>query len=51
MSLLWLLVIVLVILAVFGGAVLNNLLWLVLIAAAVLAVFALMGGRRTGTTV
>ena len=52
MSLLWLLVIVLVILAVAGGAAVHNLLWLVLIVALVLALFALMGGRgRTGTTV
>jgi hypothetical protein len=39
---LWLLVILLVIFAIFGGVAINSLLWLVLIVALVVAVLALM---------
>lgn len=42
MPLLWLLVIVLVIFAIFGGVAINSLLWLVLIVALVVAVLALL---------
>ena len=41
MPLLWILVIVLVIFAIFGGVAINSLLWLVLIVALVVAVLAL----------
>jgi hypothetical protein len=46
MPLLWLLVLLLVVLAIFGGIVVAKLLWLVLIVALVVAVFAAMSGRR-----
>jgi 4-hydroxybenzoate polyprenyltransferase len=39
---LWLLVILLVIFAIFGGVAINSLLWLVLIVALVVAVLALL---------
>ena len=42
MPILWLLVILLVIFAIFGGVAINSLLWLVLIVALVVAVLALM---------
>lgn len=42
MPLLWLLVIILVLVAIFGGVAINSLLWLVLIAALVVAVLALL---------
>lgn len=45
MSLLWLLVIILVILAIFGGIAINQLLWLILIVALCFALFALLSGR------
>jgi hypothetical protein len=40
--LLWLLVVVLILVAIFGGVAVNSLLWLVLIAALVVAVLALL---------
>jgi hypothetical protein len=46
MSLLWILVIALIILAVAGGAAVNSFLWLVLIVALIVAVFAIISGRR-----
>ena len=46
MSLLWILVIALIILAVAGGAAVSSFLWLVLIVALVVAVFAFLSGRR-----
>ena len=42
MPILWLLVILLVIFAIFGGVAINSLLWLVLVAALVVAVLALL---------
>ena len=42
MPLLWLLVVVLILVAIFGGVAVNSLLWLVLIAALVVAVLALL---------
>ena len=42
MSLLWVLVLLLVIFAIFGGVAVNSLLWLVLIVALVVAVLALL---------
>ena len=42
MPLLWLLVILLVIFAIFGGVAINSFLWLVLIIALVVAVLALL---------
>ena len=42
MSILWILVLILVLLAIFGGVAINSLLWLVLIVALVVAVLALM---------
>lgn len=42
MPILWLLVIILVLVAIFGGVAVNSLLWLVLIAALVVAVLALL---------
>lgn len=41
-SILWILVLILVLLAIFGGVAINSLLWLVLIVALVVAVLALM---------
>ena len=46
MSLLWILVIALIILAVAGGAAVSSFLWLVLIVALIVAVFAILSGRR-----
>jgi hypothetical protein len=46
MSLLWILVISLIILAVAGGAAVSSFLWLVLIVALIVAVFAIVSGRR-----
>jgi hypothetical protein len=46
MSLLWILVIALVILAVAGGAAVSSFLWLVLVVALVVAIFAFLSGRR-----
>jgi hypothetical protein len=46
MSLLWILVIALIILAVVGGAAVSSLLWLVLVVALIVAVFAIVSGRR-----
>lgn len=46
MPLLWILVLVLVILAVAGGAAVNSFLWLVLVVALIVAIFALISGRR-----
>ena len=46
MPLLWILVIVLVILAVAGGAALNSFLWLILVVALIVAIFAFLSGRR-----
>ena len=46
MSLLWILVIALIILAVAGGAAVSSFLWLVLIVALIVAVFAIISGRR-----
>ena len=43
--LLWLLVLLLVIFAIAGGAAVNSFLWLLLIVAVVVAVFALISGR------
>jgi hypothetical protein len=40
--LLWLLVVVLILVAIFGGVAVNSLLWLVLIAALVVAVLAIL---------
>jgi len=48
MSLLWLLVLALIIVAIAGGAAVNSLLWLVLVVALVVAVIALMSGRGAG---
>jgi hypothetical protein len=45
-SLLWLIVLVLVVLAILGGAAVNSLLWLVLVVAVIVALFAVMSGRR-----
>lgn len=42
MPLLWLLVVVLILVAIFGGVAVNSLLWLVLIAALVVAVLAIL---------
>ena len=42
MPLLWLLVILLVIFAIFGGVAINSFLWLVLIVALIVAVLAMM---------
>ncbi len=42
MPLLWLLVILLVIFAIFGGVAVNSFLWLVLIVALVVAILAMM---------
>ena len=42
MPLLWLLVILLVIFAIFGGIAISNFLWLVLVIALVLAVLAML---------
>ena len=46
MSLLWILVIALIILAVAGGAAVSSFLWLVLIVALIVAVVAIVSGRR-----
>ena len=46
MSLLWIIVLVLVVLAIVGGIGLSNLLWLLLVVALIVAVFALISGRR-----
>jgi hypothetical protein len=46
MSLLWILVIALIILAVAGGAAVSSFLWLVLVVALIVAVFAIISGRR-----
>lgn len=46
MSLLWIIVLILLILAIGGGIAVNSLLWLVLIVALIVAVFAVMSGRR-----
>jgi hypothetical protein len=46
MPLLWIIVLILVILAVTGGAFVNNLLWLILIVALIVALVSLMSGRR-----
>ena len=46
MSLLWILVIALIILAVAGGAAVNSFLWLVLVIALIVALFAFLSGRR-----
>jgi hypothetical protein len=46
MSLLWILVIALIILAVAGGTAISSLLWLVLVVALIVAVFAIISGRR-----
>jgi hypothetical protein len=46
MSLLWILVIALIILAVAGGSAVSSFLWLVLIVALIVAVFAIISGRR-----
>jgi hypothetical protein len=46
MSLLWIIVLILLILAIGGGLAVNSLLWLVLIIALIVAVFAVMSGRR-----
>ena len=46
MSLLWILVIALVILAVAGGAAVSSFLWLVLVVALIVAIFAFLSGRR-----
>jgi hypothetical protein len=48
MSLLWLLVLALIIVAITGGAAVSSLLWLVLVVALVVAVIALMSGRGAG---
>jgi hypothetical protein len=45
MGLLWIVVLVLVLLAIFGGVAVSNLLWLLLLVALVVAVFALLDGR------
>jgi hypothetical protein len=45
-SLLWLIVLVLVVLAILGGAAVNSLLWLVLVVAVIVALFAVLSGRR-----
>ena len=42
MPLLWLLVILLVIFAIFGGVAISNFLWLVLIVALIVAILAMM---------
>ena len=47
MSLLWILVLALVILAIAGGVALGNFLWLVLIIALIVAVVGTLSGRRT----
>lgn len=46
MSLLWLLVIILIIFAIFGGVAINNLLWLILIVALIVALFTVFSGRN-----
>jgi hypothetical protein len=46
MSLLWIIVLILLILAIGGGIAVNSLLWLVLVVALIVAVFAVMSGRR-----
>jgi len=46
MSLLWIIVLILLILAIGGGIAVNSLLWLVLVIALIVAVFAVMSGRR-----
>jgi hypothetical protein len=46
MSLLWIVVIALIILAIAGGTAVSSLLWLVLVVALVVAVFAILSGRR-----
>jgi hypothetical protein len=46
MSLLWIILIVIVLLAVLGGAFVHNLLWLLLIVALVVLVWNLLAGRR-----
>lgn len=47
MSLLWILVLALVILAIAGGVALSKFLWLVLIIALIVAVVGTLSGRRT----
>jgi hypothetical protein len=46
MSLLWIIVLILVVLAIGGGVAVNNLLWLVLVVALIVALFAFASGRR-----
>lgn len=46
MNLLWLLVIILIIFAIFGGVALSHFLWLVLIIALIVALVAIFSGRR-----
>jgi hypothetical protein len=46
MSLLWIIVLILLILAIGGGVAVNSLLWLVLVIALIVAIFAVMSGRR-----
>jgi hypothetical protein len=45
-NLLWLLVIILIIFAIFGGVALSHFLWLVLIIALIVALVAIFSGRR-----
>jgi hypothetical protein len=46
MPLLWLVVLLLIVFAVFGGIVIAKLLWFLLIVAVIVAVFAALSGRR-----
>jgi uncharacterized membrane protein len=45
-SLLWIIVLILVVLAIGGGVAVSHLLWLVLVAALIVALFAVASGRR-----
>jgi hypothetical protein len=45
MTLLWIVVLALIVLAVAGGLAVSKLLWLVLLAALIVAVFAMVSGR------